>query len=491
MPPMPSFIDHMNAGFSLSAMDGQAPITAGDLRLRVRGLALELGERFPCGSLIGLYADNSPDWAVADLALQEAQMVAVPLPGFFSQAQLDHVVRQYPLRGLLCSAQSLVFGGRPSRAEPLAGTSLVLHVTGSSAPPMGPLSPGSKLTFTSGSTGTPKGIVLSPKAQWTVADSVAQALRGVSLQRHLTLLPMAVLLENVAGLYTSMRMGGQVVIPGLASVGLSGSSGFDPRVAIRAVAQSQSESVILLPQMLKDMVTVMKNSAVRLPDLKFVAVGGGKVPEALISEARGLGLPVYEGYGLTEAASVVCLNVPRSDRPGSVGRPLAHQRLRVDADGEIKVRLADGAEDRDGGGDGWIDTGDLGSVDQDGFLHITGRKKNVLITGFGRNVSPEWPESLLMGYPEIAQAMVYGEGSPHLRALVVPQGPEVSLKAIGDVLQRVNDGLPDYARILEWTVLAAPFSVRDGTLTANGRLKRDAIAQRHLQGVASTTQAED
>jgi long-subunit acyl-CoA synthetase (AMP-forming) len=220
--------------------------------------------------------------------------------------------------------------------------------------------------------------------------------------------------------------------------------------------------------MLRDILFELKSSGDSLKRLKFVAVGGGKVAPSLIHEARQIGLPVYEGYGLSEACSVVALNTPEAERVGSVGKPLAHQSIRIAGDGEIEISQPDTA---------WFATGDLGEIDNDGFLYVTGRKKNVLITSFGRNVSPEWPESVLQSFPEIAQVMVYGEAQSQLSALIVPSGSYISVSTLQTVVDHANQLLPDYAQIGRWHALDKPFSVSDGLLTANGRPRRDQIIE--------------
>ena len=218
------------------------------------------------------------------------------------------------------------------------------------------------------------------------------------------MLPLSVLLENVAGLYTGLLLGAEVILPRSSRVGLHGSSAFDARKAIAAIAESGAQSLILLPQMLREITSELQRTGQALEQLLFVAVGGGKVSPALIREAHAAGLPVFEGYGLSEAASVVSLNLPGAHRTGSVGRPLSHQEVTIAADGEICIRprnVARGSIPRAEAD--WFATGDLGEIDADGYLHVTGRKKNVLITGFGRNVSPEWPESVWAGAAKSAR----------------------------------------------------------------------------------------
>ena len=433
-------------------------------------VADDLRHQLPSGCVVGLYADNSAHWAIADLALQQAGMVCIPVPGFFTPSQIGQLLTAYPVQAVIAPLlpAALAAAGFTKKAELPGETPLILCVREVAESATQGFLPSAKLTFTSGSTGDPKGILLSATQQWQVAISLAQALQSLGMTRHLAMLPMSVLLENVAGLYTGLHLGAEVMLPPLSDVGLSGSSGFDAEKAIEAIIASDAESVILLPQMLRDLVFALQCTGRSLTHLKFVAVGGGKVAEGLLHDARRLGLPVYEGYGLSEACSVVSLNTPVADRIGSVGKPLAHQSVRIADDGEIEVGQP---------GEPWLSTGDLGSVDADGFLFVTGRKKNVLITSFGRNVSPEWPESLLQRFPEIAQVMVYGEAQPKLSALIVPSRLDVSRVQLQAVIDEANQSLPDYAQIGSWQVLETAFSVSDGLLTANGRPRRAQIIE--------------
>jgi long-subunit acyl-CoA synthetase (AMP-forming) len=139
--------------------------------------------------------------------------------------------------------------------------------------------------------------------------------------------------------------------------------------------------------------------------------------------------------------------------------------VRIEA-GEVQVRPRDGE---------WIATGDLGRLDADGFLYIEGRRKHVLITSYGRNVSPEWPEAELVAGRAIAQAAVFGEAQPRLCALVVPAEPGLPDAAIDAQVRAANARLPDYARIVRWLRADAPFTPQNGLATANGRPRRDAL----------------
>jgi long-subunit acyl-CoA synthetase (AMP-forming) len=159
---------------------------------------------------------------------------------------------------------------------------------------------------------------------------------------------------------------------------------------------------------------------------------------------------------------------------------LPHVRLKFSEDGEI---LAGGATLLGYTGntecslaEGYWPTGDRGYLDEHGFLHITGRKKNIFITSFGRNVSPEWVERELTLYPAIAQAVVFGEARPWNVAVIVPRDSLKELsEAIDLAIADANNRLPDYARVRRWILAHAPFTPQNGQMTPNGRLRRDAI----------------
>jgi long-subunit acyl-CoA synthetase (AMP-forming) len=427
-----------------------------ELEPRVARLAAALGSARPRPRVAGLLADNGPDWVLADLAAQEAGVVLVPLPGFFTAAQCAHAVA--------ATGMDTLFGGALPGFAPM-GEIEGIAWSQRSAEPAAFKARIAKLTFTSGTTGAPKAVQLSAAQQWTVARSLASAARSLGLRRHLCLLPLSVLLENVAGLYASRLAGAECCVPPLSEVGMRGSSIFDARACLAALERWQPDSVILLPQMLLELSAALESGARAPKSLKFAAVGGAKVSPALILRARSLGLPVYEGYGLSECASVVALNLPGADRPGSVGKPLAHVEVRI-VEREIHVK-SHGA---------WHATGDLGGLDADGFLHIHGRRRHVLITSFGRNLCPEWPEAELLAGRAIVQAAVFGEARPALCALVVP-APGAPDAAVQAQVRLANARLPDYARIRSWLRADAPFTAQNGLATANGRPRRDALWQ--------------
>jgi long-subunit acyl-CoA synthetase (AMP-forming) len=414
--------------------------------------------------VVAIGMDNGPAWAIWDLAALKQGVCVVPLSPFFSPQQLAHTLNDAGVEAVLDdTGRDFVVAGLPvgwtdvSRAHPAA------------LPP-----DTAKVTYTSGTTGTPKGVCLSAEAVDGVAASLALVATARPTDRHLSVLPLGVLLENVAGLYVPLSAGACVVLRPLRDIGLQGSSTVDARSLHAALGESAASTTVMVPGMLEALAGLEGIAGFCLPHLRLLAVGGGRVAPGLIRRARNLGLPVYQGYGLSECASVVSLNRPGDDDLQTVGRPLPHLAVTVADSGEVLVRNPGflgylGDPDQ---APAWLPTGDLGRFDANGHLHILGRIKNVFITAFGRNVSPEWVESGLTAETCIHQAAVYGESRPFNVAVIVSDRPASTIRS---AVARVNARLPDYARVGAWLVADAPFGTGNGQATANGRPRRERI----------------
>ena len=432
---------------------------------------------------VALALDNGPAWAVCDLAAWTAAVPLVPLPPFFSAAQTAHVLDDSGV-GAVLTDQPQAFSNK-GEARPLgevAGVRLWQVMLEPSAPP---LPAGiAKVTYTSGTTGAPKGVLLRREAMEAVARSLVWAAGVEAGERHLAVLPLSVLLENIAGLYAPLLAGMGTVLWPVAKLGLRGAAGVDAALLWSALQRAEPDTAVLTPQLLRALVTETERRGPPTARLRFLAVGGGKVPLHLLQRARAAGLPVYEGYGLSECASVVAVNRPGAERPGSVGRPLPHTEVRLAADGEVLVRGAVCAgylrQEAPPSLDGFWPTGDVGAFDEDGFLFLTGRKKDIYVTAFGRNVSPEWVEGELTQEEGIVQAAVFGEGRAHNLAVLHTTLPEPALTR---AVAAANARLPDYARIAAWVRADAPFTPENGLLTPNGRLRRAHIFAAYAQAL--------
>lgn len=455
----------------LSLVDAHGSCTRAQLWRRVQVCAerlQQLGVQRVSSEL-----DNGIDAVVIDLALRLAGAVHLPLPGFFTAAQIRHAQ-------LSVGADAHIGMASGIASVALTERSRITHLTLTTASPT--LAAGSALvTFTSGSTGTPKGVCLRAEHLDQVAISIVDALAGHTPQRHLCLLPLAVLLEQVAGVWAGLYAGATVVLPPLAKTGMTGAAQLDATQMASCIDAHRPESLILVPQMLQAWMAALAAGAQAPASLRFIAVGGARVGAQLLARAAGMGLPVFEGYGLSECGSVVCLNRPGAARTGSVGRPLGHVRLELAADGELLVhgpRFAGYVGETDDGC-GAYRTGDLCQRDSDGYVAIHGRKRNVYITAFGRNVSPEWVETELTQHPLIAQAVISGEARASNAAVLVLRQADASDSTVRAALDQVNAGLPDYAKVHHWLRAAEPFTPANAQLTDNGRVRRDRVLARY------------
>jgi long-chain acyl-CoA synthetase len=433
----------LHAGKSLALVGDTRSLTYSELIDEIDTRDKLLRERNV--STLALALDNDPEWVLWDLACIQAGIPCIPIAPFMHEQQIQHIIKSANISHIIKTAGLEAIN---SSAES--------HLPEGTA----------KITYTSGTTGNPKGVCLSQDGMEQVALSLIKMLGKDLAKRHLCVLPLAILLENIAGVYTTLLAGGTIYIPSLKTTGFE--NVFKPNFKALAsyMAQYKITSVIMVPEILRGLI----HTGSYFPDLEFLAVGGSKISPDLIKEARQFGFPVYEGYGLSECASVVSLNTPHHDKVGSVGRVLPHIQF-TEKDGEIVIRnpafLGYIGEPHSGE----FATGDLGHVDKDGFLHIDGRQKNVLITSYGRNISPEWVESVILSRSEIAQAVIYGDSKAYLSALIVPSYVGANVEK---AIESANACLPEYAHIKAFKIVS-PFNPVDKTLTATGRPRREII----------------
>lgn len=422
------------------------------------------------GHVVALLADNGPEWLIIDLAAQQAGVVLLPLPIYFTSAQIQHAMQSAGAQAVIYSPNTLpaeLINHLANKPKAFANYPLQ-HIHCPFATHVELPEGTDKITFTSGSTGTPKGVCLSNHQQFNVAKSL---LKVTDLQspRHLAVLPLSTLLENIAGGYAPLLAGGEVVLLPLEKSGYpAGYTHF-----LQLVSHVRPETMILVPELLSGMLNGVSGGWHPPASLKFIAVGGSRVAGDLVHRSRSSGLPVFEGYGLSEAGSVVSLNTPKADKPGSAGKVLPHLDVTTEH-GEVVIQGSQFL--------GYINhhkkpaeklfTGDLGSLDASGFLSIEGRKKQILISSYGRNINPEWIESEVLANPAVQQCVVVGDARPYCSALIYSTLDDPELQ---NHLDLTNEKLPPYARVLRWHRLQQPLSQERGQLTGNGRPKRAAI----------------
>jgi long-chain acyl-CoA synthetase len=240
--------------------------------------------------------------------------------------------------------------------------------------------------------------------------------------------------------------------------------------------------------------------------------GGGPLSRELAEFFWAVDVPVYQGYGLTEASPVVSANVPRANKVGTVGKPIANVDARIAEDGEIFVHgpcVMEGYFQKPEetraviSPDGWLATGDVGRLDEDGYLYITDRKKDLFKTAAGKFVAPQPIENLLKSSPFISNAVLVGDRHKFISALVVPDFQAVEAAArqqgrafatrqqlaadpwvrdlIGKEVARINANLAQYETIKRFALLDHDFTIDDGQLTHTLKLKRRIIDERYAK----------
>lgn len=243
-------------------------------------------------------------------------------------------------------------------------------------------------------------------------------------------------------------------------------------------------------------------------DFKWAISGGAKLPEDVNLFFDALGMTVYEGYGLTETCVATNVNLPGRKKIGSVGPVFPNLEIKLAPDGEICYRgpnISPGyfnkpqATSASWDQDGWFSTGDIGRIDEDGFLFITDRKKDIMVTAGGKNIPPLPIESKLKSSPLVSQVILLGEGRAFCAALFTLNLEEINLKCqqlniqtngqlnenpqvkgwISDFIEEVNQTLPSFEQVKRFKILQGDFSVDNGMLTPTMKLRRKVILEKY------------
>jgi long-subunit acyl-CoA synthetase (AMP-forming) len=467
------------AGELLAVSDPHGQLSRRELFAGVTALAADLKGQ---PQTVGIYAANGLGWVIAQLACALAGKIVVPLPTFFSAAQLGHVVRDASVELILASEQTAalaVQSGVPTNV-------IDIHRLGAGLPEV--IDGFGQIIYTSGSTGQPKGVRhQSGQIAWS-AIALGAATAASATDSYLSVLPLPLLLETICSIFIPTSLGAYVHF----DTGLAERTGRGDATGIaKAFETHRPTTSVLVPQSLKHWIAELKAVGQIAPSsLRFIAVGGAPVPKQVANAAWSLGIPAHEGYGLSECCSVVAVNRPKERRPGTVGQPLSGLSVSID-EGEIVVNgpsITDGYLGQGPANRPWR-TGDLGEIDRDGFVTVHGRKDSLLVTSFGRNVNPEWIETLLLADPRIALCTVAGHGEPHLTVLLIPspQGAAWFAKATrADILELLSDrcsDAPEYAVPRAYVVVSFEQALNN-QLLGNGRPIRKTIGKFVLEKAA-------
>jgi long-subunit acyl-CoA synthetase (AMP-forming) len=458
------------AGELLAISDAHGRLSRRELFASVKVCAADLTGQ---PRTIGIYAPNGLGWVIAQLAGALAGKIVVPLPTFFSPAQLGHIVRDASIGLIIASEQTAALvaqSGVPIHV-------IDIHRTGDGLQDV--IDGFGQIIYTSGSTAEPKGVRhQSGQITWAAA-ALAKATRASARDSYLSVLPLPLLLETICAIFIPTSLGAHVHF----DTDLAERTGRGDVTGIaKAFETHRPTTSVLVPQLLKYWVAELEAVGQTAPSpLRFVAVGGAPVPKQVANAAWLLGIPVHEGYGLSECCSVVAVNRPEERRPGTVGQPLNGLSVWID-DGEIVVdgpSITDGYLGQGAANRPWR-TGDLGEIDRDGFLAVHGRKDSLLVTAFGRNVSPEWVETMLLADPRIALCVVTGHGEAHLTSLLIPSSAGMAWFATATrakILELLSDRCaeaPEYAVPREYVVISFDEALNN-QLISNGRPVRKKI----------------
>jgi long-chain acyl-CoA synthetase len=490
------------------------------------------------GDRVGLLSENRVEWFAADMALLAAgavcvsphapltakqvqfQLAAVEASWLFvsTRAQLERIrqVRhELPaLRGIVIFDESptaadaepwLTFLERGRQVLPRWNDELIRREAA-----LGP-DDLATIMYTSGTTGNPKGVMLTHGNLVSNATEAAQECAQGPDGLVLNWLPLSHIFARLVDHYAN--------IAGGTTVALAES----PETVVDDLKTYQPTQMASVPRLYEKVLAAVaspdpKETGRRLrevfgPRIDWLTSGGAPLPPAVFDAFEAAGLRIYQGYGLTETSPIISFNSRDRRKPGTVGPPLPGVEVKIAPDGEILTRgphvmkgywknpKATAETIRDG----WLHTGDLGRLDEDGFLIITGRKKELLVLSSGKKVVPSHIEGLLLSDPCIDQAVVCGEGRHFLTALIVPQWDNLRAalrkrdanfavalaedlvrhpEVLAELRQRIDALLVDMAcweQIKRFAVLPRPFSVASDELTVSLKIRRSVVLERNKE----------
>ncbi|MFF3639557.1 AMP-dependent synthetase/ligase [Streptomyces sp. NPDC002564] len=528
------------------------------LRDAARGVGralLALGVR--PGDRVAVLAETRPEWTCTHFGVLAAGAVVVPVYPTAGDEEVAWVVADSGATAVICEDAA-----QAAKVERLRGrfpdVRNVLRMDQDPAG-LGPLDEllarararrGDDLAtiiYTSGTTGPPKGCLLTHGNLLAVQAATVPLVAGGPGDSTYLYLPLAHLLAQLIEFTTLIEggaltfFGGRVedvvaelaearpthlpsvprlfekvrsVVLSLAEAQEGGRERFEEAVRIGVLAADGE-----LPAELKDAYEAADKALYGLVRqalggrVRWAVTGGAPIAPDTVDFLRACGIAVYEGYGMTESAGVLTLNHPGAVRYGTVGRPVDGVELAVADDGEVLARGAmvfpgyhnNPAATREAlDEDGWLHTGDLGTLDDDGYLTITGRKKDLIITSGGKNLTPSLSELALQTSRFVSRAVMVGDRRPYPVALITLDAEEVAGWAaregvtltgpasrdprvralVQEAVDAVNATVSRPARIRGFALLDEDFTIEDGLLTPSLKVRRKAVTDRYAHVVA-------
>ncbi len=416
------------------------------------------------GSTVGLFAENSVDFAVAFVAITTFGCCAAVLPPHLSSEAVMGCSMQFDLNALVST---------PSKAQDCEHVSvelklplIITNAEGSASVPAvfcDEKTP-CAIVFTGGTTGKSKGALLSNRAVMQGVFNGSIGVTNVFGARYLLVLPLSHVFGLIRNLLVSLSTGSTIFICR------------NNQDIFRDIAVFRPTVLVLVPALAEMALSLSKKFSRNMlgDDLKVIICGAAAVPPYLIEEYHKLGISLYPGYGLTETANLVSGNPENLTRPDSVGIPYPDQELKV-VDGELWLRgnnimdcYVGSAGEDSFTEDGWFRTGDLVRFDEDGFLYITGRIKEIIVLPSGENISPAELEARYLECDLVQDCQVFediAEGGRHILALeVVPRATEMARldmeeaqKILLSELKRINSLFPPFQRVSKISIREKDF----------------------------------
>jgi long-chain acyl-CoA synthetase len=405
------------------------------------------------------------------------------------------------------------------------------------------------LVYTSGTTGPPKGAVITHRNVLATVRSISELVPAGPDDRFLSFLPLSHIAERIVSHFCQLAVGAETWFAGsLATVsddlqvcrptlffavprvweklmdGILGRIAGQPRplraslrhyIALGVRSAAQTPTLGRVDTALYRMLDASLGRTVRrglgLDQARVLVSSAAPIHPDRLRWFTGIGLPICEVWGQTEDCGPATMNPPDGVRIGSVGPALPGVEIRLAVDGEVQVRGAnvcagyfhdEAATKALIDSEGWMSSGDLGRLDADGYLHITGRKKDLIILSSGKNIAPQELETHLELQPLIAKAVVIGEGRSYLVALLTLDAESVAgwahrrgktgsvealatdpdlLAVIGDEVDTANGHVARIEGIKRWRILAHEFTVADGDLTPTLKVKRSVVIEKHAE----------
>ncbi|HEY2413805.1 MAG TPA: AMP-binding protein [Pirellulaceae bacterium] len=456
------------------------------------------------------------------LAIRQSEATATVLPPgiqFFTYDDCDHGARP---RGALTdqlpanpapSLKITPFATLLERGNPADGLRLEKIALEQTTP-----SSLTTILYTSGTTGEPKGVMLT---QGNLANNSCQTIEAsgyIPDLLRLNFLPLSHIFARTCDLYCWLVEGSRLALAESRETVLADCRAVHP--------QSLNGVPYFYDKVYRKLCAEGKQNTpgALLAELggaiERCCAGGAALPDYLHDYFHAQGVLLLQGYGLSESSPVISLSTPDHHRRGSCGRPIPGIEVKIAADGEILTRgphvmpgyYKNEQATHDVIHDGWLATGDIGRQDADGFLYITGRKKEILVTLGGKNIAPVYLESLLTEDPLILQAMIIGDGKPYLSALIVPNFDTLKIeqqklglsdpslkdlplkealthaKIISLYRSHINDRLQNvspHEQVGQFCLLDQPFTIESGLLTPKLSLRRQQISHHYSTEIAA------